>query len=1465
MRGGLYSLPRTQDDKTALELADKDIAAEHFADAVERLQKLVIHGGSAVVPSRTPKLFVGSRFAAIEKLRELDPRGREAYEKLVQREAGAFLRTPFLELKKSQLTTLAEEFPTSHLGVEARLRLGDLALEEGEGLTASEHYRSAKDAMSAADSRQESLQRRRAAARALLGSQFGTRRGENAFPPRNEIEKAARAQLEPVLCNPPNERIGWPEYGGGGAGRLTMTRPLGKTKQRWEWQLGPAGFDGMRSPMHLVGGIGGIYACDGQSLHALDPLSGQSRWRGDGPMLEEQQDEVREYEDAINQSMILGAALAEDVAVVGLQVPNDLEGASHNMRFSRFAVISRIPSRRLFAFDRATGKRLWAHWDQRGGAVTNRYQGHDVAGPPMIVGDTVFAATHDQTGAIQYYLSAYDLQTGRPKWRKLICSSQLEVNMFGNAQQEFAAAPLALEDGVIYATTNLGVCYAADADTGRIRWISAYDVIPMPQTQLTNQMPRPVYFANNPGVLLDDVFVCTPLDSAWVLAFEAGTGKQLWKLNQAAQAGGVEAQIHWMLGCIGDEIVFSGRGIVAVQAHPETVRNQAQARLVASPEMLGTSGRHAPSIPRGVISEDLIWFPSPTGLRVVDREGVLDPRATDIEPVGAGNLLLQDGILFTARQSSIEVHMDREALIREAERATRQSPDDAFAWLRLAILVRASASRELQDAIAERAEGYYRSGLQAISRQGLDSSSPVGKRLSEGLFQITFARAEAAARISPDSALPLLRRARDEAPDANSWIGAQLLIIRLLELENRNAQAELVRLAEKHGAALHTFPDAGRIPVAAYALWRGIALEKTPEGQALRCQELLERFPELTIAGESVRDFVSRRLATLLESHGAKIYAPIEERAAQTLEKARKDKDAGTSGLWWVVETYPHSEAARRANLALVDDALARNDGATALRIFGQSLRAGRYDARQLRRAMVAASLLGNKAFEARLVRQALERERGKATEWPADAGKPIEAAVSMPEVVDPARVRARPRAPQTVLARLPAPGSGLYTQKLVELVDVVGFAPVKEDLFLVWSTGDKLACFDLAKGGGCFDAPRFEITFAPPTERPIVWRAGSRLVLVESTRARGIDCKDGTEQWSLEAPERRTFRCLSLHGGIARIWCESRDIDDGGQVLAVEPASGALLSRVVFEGTRPSTPPLFVGGEMLALDLDGEGMAILRYDDLTGSKLGSIRPEQAVQKQLGMQEPAMARARGEDLARRFFADEATIYLPSSRTSASEAPHLQAIDRSGRRVWSWTGSSGRTLDVAGIVDSLLVIVEGSGDRGGSVVLLAKADRSVKLERKLTGRVRVIGWRNPQQPPTALLVTDTAPQLRLFFHPLQEPAPGSPFEPVPPFEHDVGRGAQDILEDPILGDGCLVLPLRPKSPTSLSLVALDLRDARKDLLLEFGPKATLGLKPPFQLSAAGPYIALSSDREITLFGTSDSARSHEGKR
>ena len=232
-----------------------------------------------------------------------------------------------------------------------------------------------------------------------------------------------------------------------------MDEPLGAPASFWREEVLAPGFDRRAKgelAMYPVGDLGTVFVANGRELIALDPLSRSVRWVSLSPLRDFGMDDWdresqqrrgrsrRRSSDTINQDMVLAAAVSEDVVVCALQVPDT--GANVDFQ-GGFRIISKIPQRRLFAFSRQTGKVLWRHFDEVDGPRTRRFRGQDSCGPPVIAGDTVYAPIHDRSGAIAFSIGAYDLHTGQLKWRRLVCSSQQDVNMFGNARTEYAASP----------------------------------------------------------------------------------------------------------------------------------------------------------------------------------------------------------------------------------------------------------------------------------------------------------------------------------------------------------------------------------------------------------------------------------------------------------------------------------------------------------------------------------------------------------------------------------------------------------------------------------------------------------------------------------------------------------------------------------------------------------------------------------------------------------------------------------------------------------------------------------------------------------------------------------------------------------------------------------------------------------------------------------------------------------------
>lgn len=1428
-RGRLFSLPRSQDDVFEWEQARRDAREGRLTDAVERLHDLLRSGRPGVVPlDSIGERFMGLRAAVIATLRDLPPEGRSAYEKLTQREAGRLLRSAFETNDREQLTSLARDFPASTGGVRARIRLGDLALEAGNGIDAEFHYRTALDGTPKDAPWRDALRTRMEGARVVRGGHPGS--GDDG---------AIQAELAPALPARGGSRS-TNSYGGGADGDGQMAEPLGDLQFQYSIDVRALGFHSAPFPMHAVGDINGIVVNDGLALASFDPLTGRELWRAPGPMLEDPDIDIDNWALAINNDMVLSAACTGDVVVAALQVPKP----GQTTRFRHIDVIRRIPGRRLFAVDRATGKRLWSHYDYLGGPVANRFEGHDAAAPPLIWGDTVYVASHDQTGAIAYYLSAYDLRTGEPRWRQLICSSQGEVNMFGNSRQEYAGSALAVADGMIIGSTNLGVCFAADASDGSLRWVTAYEVIPLPQTRLTDQQPREVIFANNILAVTDGVMGCTPLDSAYALGFDIATGQRLWQLHHAAHR---DTDMRWLLGAIGDEFIFSGLGVVAAKARPEgRTRSKPDSRTVRRTDSLGLhpDGPAAYTVPRGALTEDRVYYASRAGLRVFDREGIRQSQRMVTPELGLGNLLLVDGILVSVRSSSVDLYYHRDKLVQSAEQQVQRNPDDPNAMLRLASLLRGSSPTSSR---AKRAEELYRRGLEVARARGMGPSSPTYRRLAVEVFGLTVERAESLRSSRPAAALDLMRTARDGALGSADWIAAQKTILEWVQSDRTTYLRELQRLADTHGDAVSRFDRLGRVPVAAFVLWQTASHTADPVEAVEACQVLMERFPDLRFADQPVRDLARETQGALIEKHGAKIYARIEERADDMLAAAGED----ASLLRSLTLRYPHSDAARIAVRTIMDLAIERGDLATAARSYGTALAESQVGPGVYRRLMQAARSAGNPALAGELGSRLLTNHADEISDYGPDAGAQMRQVVT---VDAPIRHRMAPpsKHPLGVVATK-TPGRSSIGLRICRSRVVEGFPAPERELLFVSVDGRWLEAFDPSRQGDMFEDPVFSVPFRYQEGEDLLL-CGETLVLAGIGPVRAIDLETGREKWShAEAKDRRLIS-LGCQAGVLHLFDEHVRASDGGRLWGVEPVTGTVLFQRAFPGQAISTPPASTGNALWVFDPGARGKPHLRRIDPLNGEVTDVVPLRApLLRKLGLSDADQLYV--ERLHRSLVADADTVYLPVAKRDGSP-PRVAAIDFDGKERWSvWNGLSNRALEMVALHGETLVVVE-AGSRGGRLVVLDRDTGSIRREwSRLGPNATVRNWSRTQHSlpaPDVLVLIDYGQSRRpsnLTCYAL-DASQGS-------FQHSMRGQSSDLIRDPVLGSDFIAVA-GTNDDGNLSLQLLDLK-TRRSLLPGGRTKAVHGFRSPLRMYAAGKHVAIQHNGGISILGESDAVR------
>ncbi|MCC7065188.1 MAG: PQQ-binding-like beta-propeller repeat protein [Planctomycetes bacterium] len=1438
----LFSLSRSQEDIHEWELALAEASAGEFAAAVERLHKLLRTEIGGVVPV-APGRFLGLRLAVITTLANLPAAGMEAYETLVRREAGNFADRPLEQLDQDQLLLLAQRFPTASLGQRARQRLGDLALEAGRGTEASNHYRLALDGSPIGSSLEQKL-----AIRLLCANVCSQPRTARVSAAAGRLPTPGQEVLS--VLPPSGDPTAYAAAGGGEDGRTPMEEPAGKPAPAWSEDIAAPGFDGRPDrgsfAMFPVGDLDGIYVNTGQEVVAFDPLRRSIAWVTASPMREFSKNSYRylaDYEETINQDMVLAAACGDDVVIAALQVPENSKTVDFQ---NNFRIINKIPQRRLFAFSRTTGQKLWAHYDELDGPKTRRFRGHDACGPPLVVGDTVYAPMHDRAGAIAFSVGAYDLHTGALKWRRLVCSSQQEVNMFGNVRAEFAASPLAVADGVLYGAANLGIVYALELATGRVRWIAAHEVVKMPMTRMHSQQERSVYFANNAPVIADGVVCCTPLDSQFVLGLDAESGRLLWRVPADAPVDRIENNVRWLAGAIDDEFVLVGRGAIAIKARPkDLLASLGEVRQLVRPELL----RNRSAMGRPAITTDALWCPAGNAILGFDRSG--NPIATDRQIRASsfvpGNLLFVDGVVVSLRQHALDVLTDGLAVQKRIEDRLHASPDDPAAILRLAAMRAATLPADATAAMRQSVTDLYRRGLAASLARGLPPTHPVRQALQQELFDQAEASATSALERRDPQALQLLTEARQSAPDLRAWLRMQLLVLNLLSDRPAQFRTELDRLEAEAGNNTILQADGTAQPVRAFVLWQRARLsDQEPAAATALWQELLENYPEVEFQRRPASQLAQEAIEKLVAAHGPQIYAAIAARALAALEAAGDDAQR----LRALSTAFPNSTAANTARMRLLDHSVKAGDLAIACEVLSHDVRSGTGKPGILRRVAVAALARGNRALAAAMADRLLRDHQSEVSDWPEDQGATYAQVVA---ALQPQLTSAIPAPPLQVPTRVLAMVQPRTVRESFHMPPVVvasGFdQPADRPLYAVG--GAELVAIDL---------------HAPGVKKPILWTmpvqflehvvlCGTTLVVPDLERLVGVDYRTGAVRWELPGTSGRLLDGLGVQDGVLHVSAQADDPAGGAEFLGIEPSSGAILFSRSLPSDRVKPVPKPVAGQLLAMQTSTNGDAELtRFDPVTGATLATVKIAAKVLQN-------EAELRPDSLATRVYpqgicADAERIFLPIDSTISGDAPRLLAVDNRGGVVWTWHGLPDCTLRMAALRDKHLVIVEGAEEKAGRISLLRAADGEVLRTTELGIGIDVLNWQRtwlPNPAPAAVLLSDTSVdgrERRLICFGVDDAMP-SFLEPLPNEDGEVERFPQ-------FGEGFLTFGVRPAQRGPFRLYALDL-STRKGRMPSGDKSIRPGLRATFGMATVGAYTVIASTDGLWVLGSNETKK------
>jgi outer membrane protein assembly factor BamB len=1048
-----FALPDTRAARARAASAEGHIAAQRWSEALNALQILLEdHRGDVLPGTREPlkgaapsqqPVYPGAAERARERLLDLPREAREMYREQHENDGRLALDAAIAHGDRRALAEVARRWPLCEAAERAWWALGDIELELADtrealyawrralassvgqpdlALHSAEEWQAWRERFAKSDASASSGILRRIdfalrflaeSARAGTSGAFGSVDGRaagtaSALPPGREAD----AWPEPFALQP----------------NLSPPPPLVQNSDNF--------FPARSGDMLLVS--------TSLRLLALNAYSGALVWDSGEPLAwRGLSDRERDsFWKAIDRgSALIAPAAGAHVAIAALQIPLAF---IENEDFQQTIPITRkIPDRRLFAFDLATGKKLWDHvppplWDGEAGGFVERMS---VAGPPVIAGTRVIAPFYRMQGRIDYHVGCFDVDTGALLWSTSLISGQRELNMFGRPLTEFCAPPVRIVNDRVIALTQLGAVACLDLFTGEILWETTYEQIPLIPNHDFNMRSRPRYWKNSAPAITSDMVVCTPYDSADLIGLDLDSGTMRWSLPHDAinrVFGTYEGDVELLIGATDSTVYLGGDKIVALESRTGL---HTQAPVVPKwPAAFEDEDMRGSRPGRAVLFGDRVLVP--TLHKRIDVDARLGRAIgslawADRGNPGAGrggNLWLGAGEMFTVSGSSVDGYFEWDVLVQRARRAFEEHPADPRCALDLGRLLSNRGEGEWQKGQTENARVHV-DDAQSVLERGLAQASGEGAQALRSELHVVLRRA---ARVRADladgaGALQALQSAEKLAAsreDLRDTLLEELVLLRIHDTPERQAawtraldtlersSADLSVMCEiapgEEGAGTSRGFSTRFVPLVGSAakseavpfvmpvgLW--VAFERSTgfiaAGDIPRAfaelHRILELYADVELPTGSAAEIASDGIAALLDSGRRTGYETFEKRAQALFEAAlqQNDKDA----LARVSRLFPHSRAARSASDARLTLAADAGDAALVLGIVQSELsprfRMADADAREVHLCLRVASVMkriGNLELADELVRSLGELRPEMLSDLAGDGGQKL-------------------------------------------------------------------------------------------------------------------------------------------------------------------------------------------------------------------------------------------------------------------------------------------------------------------------------------------------------------------------------------------------------------------------------------------------------------------------------------------
>jgi cellulose synthase operon protein C len=874
-----------------LRSADNHARAGDYAEAIEIYQRVIQQFGDKVVEvPADPKtvdpdfrLSVNARRECQRRIAALPPEARAIYRSRVDPQADRWFRQGKDARDRTMLRRIVDQAFCSSWGDDALDLLGDLAFQEGQFAEAMASY-----AQLVPDRPEGSLglihpdpsvdlarvEAKKLLCRAAIGDHppsvselqaFAAAHPANPGPFAGRKGMLAADLLESIRddhLSPSMLADGrWPTFGGSPTRTKVAPGPIDVGSRQWSVELEPInptrffGY-GRRS---MMGGIPTAPAPP-ERLLAYHPIV-----VGDQVIIDNEK-QIISY--SLNSRVTDPAESGPSVPTITWKTPDLMgiplatrpNGALNRYTLTAFgdrvfARIGQAPSSMttrnqmgmsreqpgnscVVAVDRAGGKTLWKREAsdmalpkrQAGGGVTSRNAVFE--GSPVADAGSVYVALTDRIEMTASYVACLDAETGATRWIRYICEANSSVDP-ANGGFEITHRLVTLDGPTIYYQTNMGAVASLDADTGAVRWLATYPWQGKNAGGISRERDL------NPAIVHDGLVFVAPDDTPSIYAFDAATGRLVWKTDPIAE----EVKLTHLLGVAKGYLIATGDRVLWIDA-------KTGKQIHVWPD--NTQG--VQGFGRGILAGDRIYWPTKTEIHVLDQATGLKADAPiklqEFQCEG-GNLAAGDGYLIVAQANSLVVFCQNSRLIDRYRDEIARAPEQASNYYRLARAAEAIGRDDVALASLETALPRARASESIDGSPLIDTIRDHQRRLLMKLGQKA-------------------RAARDWAEAGRKFASAAQAAG-----NDRDRLTALLELAEVQ-------------------LAQGDARESVATLQALLSDE---RLRSLTVAADSHRSvradlLIADRLAGLLRDNGRELYAGFDRSAADLLARGKVEKDA---------------------------------------------------------------------------------------------------------------------------------------------------------------------------------------------------------------------------------------------------------------------------------------------------------------------------------------------------------------------------------------------------------------------------------------------------------------------------------------------------------------------------------------------------------------------------------------------